>query len=229
MRVEVLYIAGCQHHRPAVQRTREVLRDLNLPDAVNETEVRTPSEAEGLRFPGSPTVRVNGVDVEPGARGMLHFGVGCRSYLEDGRRSGLPSKDLIRRALQEGAGALQTAAPGLRKGSHAGGTALAAGALAAVMASTCCLGPLLLVALGFSGAWIGSLARFEPYRPFFLGAAVIALLFAARILFRPAAGCGAGDLCASRGARRTYKVLFGIVTALVVFAFAYPYFARFFY
>lgn len=42
--------------------------------------------------------------------------------------------------------------------------ALFAGGLAAILASTCCLGPLVLVALGFSGAWIGNLTVLEPYR-----------------------------------------------------------------
>lgn len=42
--------------------------------------------------------------------------------------------------------------------------ALFAGGLAAILASTCCLGPLILVALGFSGAWIGNLTALEPYR-----------------------------------------------------------------
>lgn len=45
--------------------------------------------------------------------------------------------------------------------------ALAAGGLAAILASTCCLGPLVLVALGVSGAWIGNLTALEPYRPVF--------------------------------------------------------------
>ncbi|EBW9243678.1 TPA_asm: mercuric transport protein, partial [Salmonella enterica] len=46
--------------------------------------------------------------------------------------------------------------------------ALFAGGLAAILASTCCLGPLVLVALGFSGAWIGNLTVLEPYRPLFI-------------------------------------------------------------
>ena len=47
--------------------------------------------------------------------------------------------------------------------------ALAAGGLAAILASTCCLGPLVLITLGFSGAWIGNLTALEPYRPIFIG------------------------------------------------------------
>jgi len=67
--------------------------------------------------------------------------------------------------------------------------ALATGGVAAVLASACCLGPLVLVALGFSGAWIGNLTVLEPYRPIFIGAALIALFFAWRSIFRPAHTC----------------------------------------
>ena len=52
---------------------------------------------------------------------------------------------------------------------------LFAGGLAAILASTCCLGPLVLITFGFSGAWIGNLKVFEPYRPIFIGVALIAL------------------------------------------------------
>src|SRR3970282_2820415 len=49
--------------------------------------------------------------------------------------------------------------------------ALVAGGLAAILASACCLGPLVLITLGFSGAWIGNLTALEPYRPIFIGVA----------------------------------------------------------
>jgi len=49
-----------------------------------------------------------------------------------------------------------------------GSGALLVGGLTALLASTCCLGPLVLVALGFSGAWIGNLTVLEPYRPYFM-------------------------------------------------------------
>jgi mercuric ion transport protein len=55
---------------------------------------------------------------------------------------------------------------------------LAMGALAALLASTCCLGPLVLVLLGFCGAWIGNLTLLEPYHPLFLAAALVAMVFA---------------------------------------------------
>ena len=110
-----------------------------------------------------------------------------------------------------------------------GRTALMTGGLAAILASTCCLGPLLLVTLGFSGAWIGNLTVLEPYRPIFIGAALVALFFAGRRVFRPAVACKPGEVCAIPQVRRTYKVLFWVVTGLVLVALAFPYVLPFFY
>jgi mercuric ion transport protein len=107
--------------------------------------------------------------------------------------------------------------------------ALAAGGLAAVLASACCLGPLVLVTLGVSGAWIGNLTALEPYRPIFIGVALVALFFAWRRIFRPAPACRPDEVCAVPQVRTTYKVLFWIVAALVLVALAFPYVMPLFY
>ncbi len=86
--------------------------------------------------------------------------------------------------------------------------ALFAGGLAAILASTCCLGPLVLVALGFSGAWIGNLTVLEPYRPLFIGAALVALFFAWKRIYRPVQACKPGEVCAIPQVRATYKLIF---------------------
>jgi mercuric ion transport protein len=112
---------------------------------------------------------------------------------------------------------------------RAGSGALFVGGLAAILASTCCLGPLVLVALGLSGAWIGNLTRLEPYRPFFIAGALIALFFAGRHIFRPAQTCNPGEVCAVPRTRRLYKVLFVTVCVLVVIALVFPYVIKFFY
>jgi len=106
--------------------------------------------------------------------------------------------------------------------------ALYVGGLAAILASTCCLGPLVLLMLGVSGAWIGNLTALEPYRPFFIGVAVVALAFAYRQVFRPAA-CAPGEVCAVPQVRSTYKALFGLVAVLILIAVSYPYIAPLFY
>jgi len=107
--------------------------------------------------------------------------------------------------------------------------ALFAGGLAAILASTCCLGPLVLITLGFSGAWIASLTALEPYRPLFIGAALIALFFAWKRIWRPASACKPGEVCAVPQVRRAHKLLFGGVLILVLIALAFPYAAPWFY
>src|SRR5437016_11146342 len=110
-----------------------------------------------------------------------------------------------------------------------GSGALFFGGLAAILASTCCLGPLVLVALGLSGAWIGNLTRLEPFRPYFIAGALVALFFAGRRIFRPAEACQQGEMCAVPRTRRIYKILFGIVSVLVLVALIFPFVAKFLY
>ena len=106
--------------------------------------------------------------------------------------------------------------------AKSGRGALVAGGLAALLASTCCLGPLVLVTLGISGAWIGNLTLLEPYRPLFIGAALIAMFFAYQRIFRPAQDCIPGEVCAVPSVRRAYRLVFWAVAALVVVALAFP-------
>ena len=113
--------------------------------------------------------------------------------------------------------------------TQSGRSALVAGGLAAILASTCCLGPLVLIALGFSGAWIGNLTMLEPYRPIFIGVALVAMFFAWRRIYRPAQACEPGAVCAVPQVRTTYKLIFWVVAALVLVALGFPYVAPMFY
>lgn len=95
---------------------------------------------------------------------------------------------------------------------------------AAIAASICCLGPLVLVSLGATGAWIGSLSAFEPYRPLFMVVTVGFLSFAFFRVYRtqPQA-CEPGSTCAKPTAKRVTKVSLWLVTILVIGLFASPY------
>lgn len=110
-----------------------------------------------------------------------------------------------------------------------GRATLLAGGIAAVLASTCCLGPLVLVAIGFSGAWIGNLTLLEPYRPIFIAVALAALVFAYRRIYRPAQACKPGEFCAVPRVKAGYKITFWVVVGLVGVALAFPYVAPLFY
>lgn len=107
--------------------------------------------------------------------------------------------------------------------------ALAVGGIAAILASTCCLGPLVLVTLGVSGAWIGNLSSFEPYRPIFLGAALVAMLFAYRDIFRADPACAPGTVCAVPRVSTARKFVFWVVAVLVLVALGFPYVVPYFY
>jgi mercuric ion transport protein len=103
------------------------------------------------------------------------------------------------------------------------------GGVAALLASACCLGPLILVGLGLGGAWIGSLTVLEPYRPFFIVVAIIALLLAWKRIYRPAKDCKPGEVCAVPAVQKIYRVIFWIVAALVAVALGFPYVLPLFY
>ena len=101
MKIEVLYFDGCPNHKPALERVRQVLAEESLFAEVLEVNVSEPSIAQKIGFLGSPSIRVNGLDVEPEARGERAYGMMCRTYPVNGRREGLPSREMLRQAMRE--------------------------------------------------------------------------------------------------------------------------------
>ena len=94
--IEVLFFDGCPNHEPTVQLAREVVGALGVAAEVREVTVENAEEAEALRFLGSPSVRVNGRDIEPGADGRTGFALSCRMY----GSSGVPPRDWMLAALE---------------------------------------------------------------------------------------------------------------------------------
>lgn len=113
MRIDFLYWEDCPSHDEALQRLRAVLAEEGIAAEVQVTHVDTEELARALRFPGSPTIRVDGRDIQPetvAADGRLT----CRLYLlDDGRPSPLPSAEMLRRAVRAApAPAAATNSPG---------------------------------------------------------------------------------------------------------------------
>ena len=81
-----------------------------------------------------------------------------------------------------------------KESNRSGNGLLVAGILAAIGASACCVGPLVLLALGISGAWITSLTELEPYRPIFIGLTVLFLAFAFYRLYLAPRVCTPGSV-----------------------------------
>jgi hypothetical protein len=101
MKAEVLYIEGCPNHQLAVDNLRLVAEQQHCSVDIVQIEVHTAEEARQLAFLGSPSIRIDGIDIEPGARNASAFGLGCRSYLTPEGRRGSPSIAMIREGLVE--------------------------------------------------------------------------------------------------------------------------------
>ena len=97
--IEFLYWVGCPSHPEALELLRRVLDELGLDAEIHLREVVTEQDAIALRFPGSPTIRVGGRDVDPaGATGRPSLT--CRVYrLPDGRASPVPSRAQLEEAV----------------------------------------------------------------------------------------------------------------------------------
>lgn len=100
---------------------------------------------------------------------------------------------------------------------------LALGSVGALVTSTCCVLPFILVTLDLGGAWLAYLHALYPYRWLFIGLASVSLAIAWRRLYRPRNGCDEVELCASPTVRRRYRALFWIVTGLLALSAVAPY------
>ena len=98
MRIDILYFDGCPNHLPTTELVRDVVQSLGLEASIREVEVRDAEEASRLRFFGSPTVHINGQDLDPAVRSRADFSFSCRMY----GRSGSPPRELVEQALLEG-------------------------------------------------------------------------------------------------------------------------------
>ena len=113
--------------------------------------------------------------------------------------------------------------------SRNGRGTLIAGVLAAIGASVCCVGPLVLLALGISGAWISTLTALEPFRPIFIGLTLLFLGLSFRKLYLIPQVCAPGTVCADPRTVKRQRFIFWAVTALLSALLAVPWAAPLFY
>ena len=103
MKIRFLYYEECPSHDVALERLRQVLAEEGIAAEIEVIKVETQEQAENLHFIGSPTILIEGQDIDPPPPNA-HYALTCRAYrLEDGRISPLPSPDMIRRALRAAA------------------------------------------------------------------------------------------------------------------------------
>jgi hypothetical protein len=99
MRVELLYFDGCPSYERLLPRLRELVAAAGSGTEIELRRVESIEDAERERFLGSPTVRIDGVDVDPGAGEREDYGLKCRLYRWNGEASPLPREQWIRDAL----------------------------------------------------------------------------------------------------------------------------------
>jgi hypothetical protein len=100
MTIELLYVDGCPGHEAFLPRLRELLAQAGVDAPVIQRKVESDEAAQRERFLGSPTLRIDGVDVDPGAAQRADYGIKCRLYpTPDGLR-GTPADEWVDDALR---------------------------------------------------------------------------------------------------------------------------------
>lgn len=102
--VEILFFDGCPNYDGARELVERVAAGLGIEVDVRLVNVETPDDAQRLRFLGSPTIRVNGHDVEPGSDERRDFAQSCRVYRTSSGFNGLPDASWVRDALAAASG-----------------------------------------------------------------------------------------------------------------------------
>jgi hypothetical protein len=190
MKVQVLYFEGCPNYKAALDLVRAVAPR----STIEAVEIRTQEDAVRMRFLGSPTILVDGVDVEPDARARTDFGFTCRTY--GGR--GVPRRELVV-ALVNSCSAPSTGRP---RGHWLAGSSVGLAAIG----TACCWLPLALLALGFST--IGLSSSFEAFRPWLLGGSTMLLAAGFYSAYRK-------ERCCEVRSRRLSRAMVWIATLLV--------------
>jgi mercuric ion transport protein len=106
---------------------------------------------------------------------------------------------------------------------------LVAGVLAALGASACCAGPLILLLLGVGGGWASHLIAFEPYSPYLTALTVLFLGAAFYNLYLRPRACAPGDACATDRVIRNQRIMLWLVALPVILLLTFPLYARLFY
>ena len=103
-RVEILYFEGCPNHQATHALVERVAAELETDPELALVLVPDQATAAELRFLGSPTVRIDGRDIEPGAEERRDYFVSCRVYRTEQGLSGQPDASWVREALRRAAG-----------------------------------------------------------------------------------------------------------------------------
>ncbi len=101
MVAELYYFDGCPSYQRALDNLKQALRLERLSEEVAMIRVESPEDAQPKRFLGSPTIRLNGIDIEGADAERRGYAFACRLYVDNGVKAGSPSVGRIRQALRD--------------------------------------------------------------------------------------------------------------------------------
>ncbi|GJL78103.1 MAG: hypothetical protein NPINA01_10920 [Nitrospinaceae bacterium] len=101
MKIEFLYFESCANHEQALNLLQKILKEEGIESPVDLIKVESDEMAVELKFPGSPTIRINGQDVDP-PQEASGFSQQCRVYHNDGILKGVPSEEKLKKIIRQG-------------------------------------------------------------------------------------------------------------------------------
>jgi len=225
MKIELLYFDDCPNYPEARKGLEKALREHGVDDTIDVIRVKDEKHAQQLGFLGSPSIRINGIDIEPG-REKDSAVFGCRLYPSNPKNRGLPPADMIARALVEAGGKTTTQGP-LKSSEKPRllGSTLAGALVAAALGSACCWGPGIFVALGLGAAGAGGF--FESLRPYLAVLAVGLLGVALFSVYRRRTTEACCDVPSERKWLRRARISVWSFALLALGAFSYPHWGSF--
>lgn len=98
--IEIFWFQGCPNHTRALEMVQDTVRALGVEATIDQVEVPDEEAGNAVRFPGSPTIRVDGIDIEPGFPGCEDCTPRCRVYLTERGLTGLPERAWLESVLR---------------------------------------------------------------------------------------------------------------------------------
>lgn len=99
MKIELLWFEDCPNHEPTERMLREVLAEHGVSDEFHPIEVPDLETGKSIKFPGSPTIRIDGIDIDPGYEDTGDYTPRCRVYMTEAGLKGVPPREWIEQAV----------------------------------------------------------------------------------------------------------------------------------
>jgi len=101
MKIELFVFDGCPNNKPTEELIRKTVSELGADDSIEIVIVLDHDDAVSKKFLGSPSIRVNGKDLEIEEDSSTEYSMRCRIYRTETGQTGVPPKALLKKSLQE--------------------------------------------------------------------------------------------------------------------------------